>query len=59
MGYHFLEIEYTWFQLDETPLFLHKLFAMSPKKSYICGSSFIENKTPIGSSLKEHLFVVL
>jgi hypothetical protein len=47
----FLEIVYIRFHLDETPLFSFFINSLSCYQKIICGSSFIENKIAIRSSL--------
>jgi hypothetical protein len=48
MKFNFMFQGVLFFKTVYTPLFIYKFFAMSLKNS----TSFIENETPIGSSLK-------
>jgi hypothetical protein len=52
MGFYFLETVYTQFHLDEIPLLSFFINYLPYHLKILCDSSFIENKTPIDSSLR-------
>jgi hypothetical protein len=52
MGFHFLEIVYTWFHLNKTLVFSFFINSLPCHQKIIYGSTFIKNETPIESSLR-------
>jgi hypothetical protein len=52
LEFHFFETMYTQFHLDETPLLSLFINYLPCHQKILCGNSFIENETPIKSSLR-------